>query len=75
MKCKLVTIALVALALSGCANISALTGTTIEERCQTRRAAIAGFDQLEQNGVLTESSRKERSAYRYYVATVCAAVQ
>ncbi len=68
-------ITLAALALSGCANISALTGTTIEERCQTRRAAIAGLDRLQRDGVLTEDSRRERAAYRYYVATVCAAAR
>jgi len=53
-----------AVMLSGCAKVTALydeaTGTTLAERCETRRAAIMMYDTL--GRALSENEQRVRDA-------------
>lgn len=70
---------LAALALGGCAAgqtptdfLDANTGTTLEERCGTRRAAIATYEALERQPSKAETAIYSR--YVEYVELFCPAV-
>lgn len=52
------------------------TGTTIAERCETRRAAVAAWDAIEASGTdLTESQSSVRTTYQIYIDSVCPPLQ
>lgn len=65
------------LLLGGCANITALydeaTGTTLAERCDSRRAGIAVYDALDRP--LTENEARVRADYQIFVDAVCPMVE
>lgn len=60
-------------ALTGCAPVTQwlddVTGTTLEERCGTRRAAVAGYDALARD--LAETEIRIRADYQIYIDSVC----
>ncbi len=64
---------LAALVLSSCAPVTQwlddMTGTTLEERCDTRRAIVAGYDALARD--LTETELRIRADYQIYIDSVC----
>ncbi len=65
-----------ALMLGGCPTISGqldeATGTTLEERCASRRAAVAAWDALEAAGSdLAPSDAELRLVYQIYINSVC----
>ena len=71
-------LALIPLALlMACAPITAqldeATGTTLEERCLTRRAAVAAYDATALTRELTETESDLRLYYQVYIDSVCPA--
>lgn len=68
---------LAVLTMAGCANVTAMideaTGTTLAERCETRRAAIVMYDTLGRE--LSENEARVRADYQIYVGTVCPIVE
>ena len=66
----------VAFMLTGCPAITAqlddATGTTLEERCQTRRSAVAAWDAIVAGGGdLSETQASLRLAYQVFIDEVC----
>ncbi len=61
------------LVLSSCAPVTRmydnLTGTTIDERCATRRVAIEGYDLLQRD--ITETEARLRADYEIFVNMFC----
>ena len=54
------------------AQLDAATGTTLAERCETRRAAVAAWDAIEAAGnELSESQSTTRIAYQIYIDSLC----
>lgn len=54
------------------AQLDAATGTTLAERCETRRAAVAAWDAIEAAGNdLTSEQSTTRVAYQIYIDSVC----
>lgn len=67
---------LAALALASCAPVTQqldeTTGTTIAERCQIRKAAIRGYEEILAAGrTLSAQEQTALAAYRLYVEEVC----
>ena len=71
-------LALIPLALAACAPVTAqlddATGTTLAERCETRRAAVAAYDAIALTRELTETETNIRLYYQVYIDSVCPAV-
>lgn len=69
-------ILLLAVLTMGCANITALydeaTGTTLEERCTSRRAGVAMYDSL--GRALSENEARVRADYQIFIDGVCPAL-
>ena len=61
-----------------CAPITAqlddATGTTLAERCETRKAAVAAYDAIGATRELTETETNIRLYYQVYIDSVCPAV-
>ena len=54
------------------AQLDAATGTTLAERCETRRAAVAAYDAIKAAGdELTETQANLRVTYQIYIDSVC----
>ena len=54
------------------AQLDATTGTTLAERCETRRAAIAAWDAMTAGGEeLSERQAELRLGYQIFVDSVC----
>ncbi|MGI9408446.1 MAG: hypothetical protein ACR2OV_00130 [Hyphomicrobiaceae bacterium] len=57
------------------AQLDAATGTTLEERCGTRRAAVAAWDAMEAaGGELSGEQSSARIGYQIYIDAVCPAL-
>ena len=54
------------------AQLDAATGTTLAERCETRRAAVAAWDAIEAaGGDLSETQSTARMSYQIFIDSVC----
>lgn len=75
MRCLSLT--LIAMFLGGCATATALydeaTGTTLEERCESRRAGLAMYDALGRD--LSETEAKVYNYYQVFVEGSCPPIE
>lgn len=76
---RYLTLALLGLTMA-CAPVTArldeTTGTTLAERCETRRATVAAYDAIKAGGgELTEMQARLRISYQIYIDSVCPPLQ
>ena len=78
MRIREYAIAPLILLVAACAPVTAqiddATGTTLAERCETRRAAVAAYDTIALSRELTETESNLRLYYQVSIDSVCPAL-